>query len=125
MVAHWPSLLYPTLYINLFAGEVFNVPKSNKRHRTLFCRLSSNHKTLHYGYDIANNDNPCPSIDELPEKRKFFCFYFICYDIVALNVLFGCCTCLIFGVPQVDFFWLVGLNVLFITSTKFCFSKRP
>lgn len=52
----------------LEAGEVFNVPKSNKRHRTLFCRLSSNHKTLHYGYDIANNDNPCPSIDELPEK---------------------------------------------------------
>merc|ERR1719204_2470104 len=52
----------------LEAGEVFNVPKSNKRHRTLFCRLSSNHKTLHYGYDIVNNDNTNPSIDELPEK---------------------------------------------------------
>lgn len=54
----------------LEAGEVFNCPKSNKRNRTLFCRLSSNHKTLHYGYDIVTNDNTCPPIDELPDKMN-------------------------------------------------------
>eukprot|EP00116_Pleurobrachia_bachei_P007097 sb/3467359/ len=51
------------------SGESFSTASSNRRRpRTLFCRLSSNHKTLHYGYDIPIEGNTCPSIDELPEK---------------------------------------------------------
>ena len=81
----------------ILSGESFSTVSSNRRRpRTLFCRLSSNHKTLHYGYDIPVEGNICPTIDELPDKRElqmlnlfhwqtfsiFMCF-FLCF--FALN----------------------------------------